>query len=231
MKKMIGWYFRDWWKIVARPIYFYTFMEKGELNDKPFSFLLITAWLLSLFITVAVYITSISQMMIALIQGIYGIKLLIVAPVFLLLVLIFFIMVFLIVLSVVVISMMASFYLAACAIHYIAVKAGGKGELKEMVRSAYYSSAPALLLILLPVLACATKFKALSFANFTAGTKIILFVIIFYLWGLWSTAVKKVYKVTRTKALSATLIVVAIMILLQMFGLHKVLSQLERWIS
>jgi len=230
MRKLMKWYFGDWWKIMARPIYFYSFMEKGDVNDKPFSFLLVTSWILSFFITVAVFALSLSQMMLSLIHGIYGVKLLIVFPVFALLVLIFFVMVFMIVLSAAAVGLMLMSACVSWALGYLAARAGGEGSVTEMVRSVYYSTAAVLFLAAVPLLACAAKAGLMSFANFTAGTNMVLFVMVFYLWGLWSIALKKTFKLSRTKALAATLFIIVLVLLLQMFASVKVIPQLERWI-
>jgi hypothetical protein len=151
--------------------------------------------------------------------------------VFIVLLVIFFVMIFLIVLSAVTIALMMLSVLAAWALGYISSRMGGSGTVIEMIRATYYSTAAALSMAVLPVLACITKAKLLSYPDFVTGINIVLAVMIFYFWGLWSIALRKVYKISRIKAVMATLIVIILMILLQMFVSVKLIPKLEGWIS
>lgn len=229
MFKLFGGYFAQWWKIMVRPIYFYTFMEKGEWSDKSLSFLLFTSWILSFFITFVFFYTQIVNIiMYRFVEGITGLKFLLLMPVLFVFAVIFFVFFYLISGGLIAILFAAGFGAAAAVLNLIARIFGLAADMREMVKAAYYSSAASLFYLLIFVLGFAVKIKVLSSDNFLIGINLLMFLTSVYMWGLWSISFRKVYKVSKMKAVCATFIVFLLVVLLEMFVGTKFLPRIER---
>lgn len=226
---LFGWYKDDVIKILFRPIFFFTHMEKGPLKDKPVTFLLLSCWIFSLLMSAFVFMATIYPMVSVLIEGISGPKLAVVLPLFAFFCLIFFIMIFIMAGPVIIGIVFSVFLLIALFLHYLAGKFGGTGELKNMIKAAFYSGAVLIPFSLMPLIASATRYNALSQQNLRVGLNLLFVVVIFYLWGLWSIAMRKIYGLSRQKALSATFIAVFLVLLLQMVVGTKIIAIIERW--
>ncbi len=230
MNDHIKWYFGELTRLMLRPIYFFTFMEKGELKDKPFSFILGTSWSISAFVSLVIFMVPVRKMIFGLATGLSGIKFLLITPVLAVMSAVFFFIIFLTVLCVMVLAILAFFTAAALALDLAAGIFHRTSSLKEMLRASYYSSGALVFLVILVLPAVMAKLKLLSFGDFTVGTNIVFFMMIIYLWGLWSIAVRKVYKISRIKSASLSLTVIILVILLQMLVSLKLLPKLERWV-
>jgi len=215
--------------ILFRPIYFYTHMEKGPLKDKPVTFLLISCWLFSMLMSAFVFMALILPMVSVLIQGITGPKLAVVIPVFVFFCLIFFLMILMIAAPIVIGAVFAAFLLFSFILHYIAGRFGGAGDVRTMIKAVYYSGAVLIPYSLMPVIAAATRYKALTQQNFVPGMNLLAVMTIVYLWGLWSIALRKIYGLSKQKALSASFIAVFLVLLLQMTAGQRIIAVLERW--
>lgn len=215
--------------ILLRPIYFYTHMEKGPLKDKPVTFLLISCWLFSMLMSAFVFMALILPMVSVLIQGITGPKLAVVIPVFVFFCLIFFLMILMIAAPIIIGAVFAAFLLFSFILHYIAGRFGGVGDARTMIKAVYYSGAVLIPYSLMPVIAAATRYKALTQQNFVPGMNLLAVMTIVYLWGLWSIALRKIYGLSKQKALSASFIAVFLVLLLQMTAGQRIIAVLERW--
>ena len=231
MRHTIRWYFEDWTKVMFRPIYFFTFMEKGPWSERSVTFLLISSWILAFGISVVGFLAYVVPMFSVLIKGISGVKFLLALPVFLLLHLTFFAMIFVIGGSVLIAAAFLGFYVISLLLNYIAGRLGGEGSLGEIVKAAYYSGAVFLPMLLIPVIALSSKYGLIPRQSFAVGINLVLCASIFYWWGLWSIALKKVYGISRQKAVWGTFMVIILMLLLQVAAGLKVIPLLERWFS
>ena len=209
MKELISWYFDNWYKIMVRPIYFYSFLEKSSYKDKAFSFVLLSSGVLAFFASIAAFILVIYQLISPVLLGVSGIKTLVIMPVFILLCLSFFSIVFLVILSFMVAVSAVLFGAAGLFLHFSAVRFGFVGDIKEIVKASYYSSAVLIVFCLVSFLALSDRFNWLNLqGTFGIGVNILMYGTILYLWGLWSIAVKKIYSMPRSIALSSTFFVV-----------------------
>jgi len=225
----LGWYRDDLIKILFRPIFFFTHMEKGPLKDKPVTFLLLSCWIFSFLMSAFVFMATIYPMVSVLIEGISGPKLAVVIPLFAFFCFIFFIMI-LIMAGPVIIGLIFSFFsLLSLFLNYIAGKFGGTGDLKTMIKASFYSGAVLIPLSLMPLIAAATRYNLLSQQDLRVGLNLLFVAVIFYLWGLWSIAIRKIYGLSKQKALSASFIAVFLVLLLQMVAGSKIIAIIERW--
>jgi len=232
MKKMLVEYFGDWWKVMARPIYFYTFMEKGAWSDKSFTFLMTSSLLLSLALSIAGFILQILPILISIVEGITGLKFLLIIPVLLVLCLAFFLIIFLMVTGGLIVFSMIAFACAAIATSFIArYILNATGDIKEAIKSFFYSSAVYIPMILLAVLAISVRFRLIPYNMFIIGENVVVYCVVIYMWGLWSISIRKVFKLSKMKSAGVSLIPILIVVLLQLGASLKVLPSLERWIS
>lgn len=229
MKALMKWYFDDLFTVLLRPIYFYTFMEDGPWKDKPLSFITISCWIFSFILSIAAFIISVYPMVAVLITGFSGIKLLVVIPVFASFCVVLFLMIFIIVLFLITAFLIALFSLFAILVHYFAGRFGGIGDIRETVKAVFYSSAVLVPVSILPLFALLARFKVFSSQNFGIAANMVIFLAVIYLWGLWSIAVRKVYKLSKQNVLLSTFIVSFLVILLQVVVGTKIVSMLERW--
>ncbi len=229
MTGQIKWYLDNLTTVLLRPIYFYVKMEKGPVQDRSFSFVLGSGWLLAFLAAFGGYSIAIWPMLTGLVGGLPAVKKLIVGFPFVVLSLMFFVIILLVAAAVSVAAITVFFYLAGMALDRICVLLGGKAS-AEMIKACFYSSAVVSFLAVDIVWLIMAKYGLLSFQNFLIGTNILLSVIIFYLWGLWSIAVRRIYGFSKQKSLSATSFALLIMLLLQLIGAIKILPVLGRWI-
>ena len=224
-------YYGVWWKIMARPIYFYAFMERGSWKDRSVSFLLAGCWILAAVLSAAAFLIQLVWLLLGLVAGITGLKFLIILPVFAVLSSMFLLIIFLITGAFISAAVFAALFFFALINDRVFKVYCGKSDAKESIKSFFYSSCAMSFLILQIIFAVCVKFKMLSFQNFLAGSNIVMFVTLVYSWGLWSIASRKLYKTGKTVSVFLTLIPVLIVILLILAADFKLLPALERWIS
>jgi hypothetical protein len=224
-------YFAVWWKIMARPIYFYTFMEKGDWKDRSITFALTGCWILAAAFSAAAFVVQLVWIILGLTSGITGIKFLIILPVFAALCSMFLLMIFLLAGTIFSAVFFAGLFFLALLNDLVFKRCCGKSDINESIKSFFYSSAAIAFLVLIIIMAVFVKYKALSFQNFVAGSNIAMFAAAVYVWGLWSISSRKLYKTGKLISVFLTLIPVILMILLILVAGHKFLPALERWIS
>jgi hypothetical protein len=231
MKESIKWYLEIWWQVVARPIYFYTLLQEESWKEKSLSFLLITSWIAAFFLSLVIFITQYIPIGSTLIEGIAGIKFVLILPVMITLAFIFFMITLLILGGVMVVFFGAASYMVGVALHYSYLAIGGKGTLNRMLQASFYSSAIFLTVIFIAIFALLTKAGVLDPALFKVGFNLVYGFTALYIYGLWAVAGKKNYNIPRWKAFTGALVPV---ILLLIFGLafDKIaLSKLSIWIT
>jgi len=224
-------YFATWWTIMARPIYFYTKLKEEDWKEKSLTFLLYTAWLIALVLTLAIFIIQYIPIGSTLVAGITGLKLLIVSPVLLTLALMFFLITALIMAGVMTIALGILFYLVGWLTHYVYIVLGGKGSLNRMVQSILYSCAAMTAMILPAAFAVLTRYNALDFSLFRVGYNFIYFLTSLYLYGLWAVAGRKNYDVNKTRAFIGALAPIIILLIFGFIFDKLALSKLQSWIA
>ncbi|MDD4178654.1 MAG: hypothetical protein PHH14_01205 [Candidatus Margulisbacteria bacterium] len=224
-------YFATWWTIMARPIYFYTKLKEESWKEKSLTFLLYTAWLIALALTLAIFIIQYIPIGSTLVAGITGLKMLIVSPVLVTLAFMFFLITFLIMAGVMTAALGILFGLVGWLTHYVYIVLGGKGSLNRMVQSVLYSCAAMTAMILPAAFAVLTRYNALDFSLFRVGYNFIYFLTSLYLYGLWAVAGRKNYDVNKTRAFIGALAPVIILLIFGFIFDKLALSKLQSWIA
>lgn len=231
MAKILREYFRQWWTIVARPIYFYTKLKEENWREESLTFLLITAWLLAAVVALAIFVIQYIPIGSTLLEEVHGAKIILVLPVMITLALVFFGLTMLIVGGVLALGLGAGFYALGLVMHYTYIMLGGQGSLNRMVQSAMYSSAIVLVGVFPAVFAMMTRYNLLEFTLFRVGYNVVYGLTAIFIYGLWAVAGRKAYGLPKWKAFLGALVPV---ILLLIFGLafDKIgIKKLESWIA
>ena len=216
---------------MVRPIYFYTRLREENWKENPLTFLLSTSWLLAFLAAWVVFIVQYVPIGATLIEGLVGLKLIIILPVLITLALVFFVITFFIIGGLTILGFFVMFGVVALILHYTYLALGGKGKIERILQESFYSVAIALFFSFLLVLMLFTKYGGLDFHLFRVGFEVIYFLTILYGYGLWAIAGRKAYGVPKWKAFLGALVPV---ICLLIFGLafDKIaLSKLLPWIT
>lgn len=224
-------YLKTWWTIIFRPIYFYTKLKEDDWREESLTFFLITFWLLALIATIVVYIVQYVPIGRTLVEGVSGLKFVIVLPVLITLAFVFFVITFLILGGLFTFAFFIMFYFVGILLHYTYLLLGGKGSLNRMIQSMFYSSAAMLGGMLIFMLMILTRFAGMDFSLFRYGYNFFYFLILLYMYGLWAVAGRKTYHVSKPKAfIGAVVPVVALLIFGFLFD-KIALSRLAPWIT
>lgn len=229
MVKIFEWYLATWWTVMMRPIYFFTLLEKENWRERPLSFLLISSWVLALLATVVIFITQYLPMGATLVEGIVGVKFLIILPVIMTLAFFFLLITFLILGGLMAVGFTASFYLLALALHYIYKLLGGGGSLERMVQSCFYCSGIVLAGFFPLMLVLLVRQGALDFSLFRVGVNLTVFLALLFLYGLLAVAGKKNYGVSKTIAFAGALLPIIFLLIISFVFDKIALGKLEKW--
>jgi len=227
MLKYIKWYIDTWYKIIVRPILFYTLMPGGDWKEDALTFAAVSSWILSFGLTITIFITQYIPIGKYLIEGLSGLELLIVSPVVLAIAFVFFIMTLIIVGGIIMGLLLIFLSLCATIEHYVLKLIGGKGELKEMIKAFFYSGAVFVFGLLPCLLAIITKWHFLTFWQFRMSENIIYYFSCLYIYGLWSIGGKKIHNVPRWKAFLGAVLPVLILIAVNVVLDAKVFPKIE----
>jgi hypothetical protein len=224
-------YLKTWWAIILRPIYFYTRLKEEDWKESALTFLMITSWILALVATVVIYIIQYFPMGSTLVEGISGLKFILILPVLLILAAVFFAITFLILGGMFTLAFSGLFYLLGWAFHFIYLVMGGRGSSNRMIQSAFYSSAVLLGGTLVFLLMILTKYAGMEFLLFRYGFNFIGFLALLYVYGLWAVAGRKAYQVPKWKAFAGALIPIIVLLILGVLFDKIALSRLAPWIT
>ncbi|MGB9613738.1 MAG: hypothetical protein ACPL4K_06175, partial [Candidatus Margulisiibacteriota bacterium] len=196
---MVKWYFENWWKIIVRPIYFYTKLKEENWQENPLTFLLISSWILAFAATLAIFIIQYFPIGSTLVEGITGFKFIVILPVLLTLAFVFFMLTFLILGGLLALGFGVGFYLIGFLLHYVYLFLGGKGYLGRMIQGTFYSSAILFMGIFPVIFSIMTRYGLLDFSLFRVGYNLVYVLTLIYVYGLWAVAGRKVYQLPRWK--------------------------------
>ena len=235
---MVKKYFETWSTIIARPIYFYTKLREESWKEKSLTFLLETSWILALAMALAIFVIQYITIGGTLVQGIAGVKFLIILPVLITLALVFLGITFLILVGVLVLVLGAAFYAVGFILHYVyimlgAVPAGrqGKGSLNRMIQYTFYSSAAALAGLFPVIFALLTRYNLLDASLFRVGYNLVYGLMVLFIYGLWAVAGRKAYGIPKWKAFAGALVPALLLLIFGLLFDKIALSKLETWIA
>ena len=223
-------YFRTWWTIIVRPIYFYTKLKEEDWKEKALTFLLISSWFLGLVGTLVVFIVQYIPIGSTLVSGISGVKFLLIITVLLTLAFVFLLITALILGGMFTLAFFILFYLVGILLHYVYLYLGGKGHLNRILQSILYSSAVVLVGILIFLLMILSKYGGLSFSLFQAGYNFVYFLSLLYVYGLWAVAGRKTYGVPRWKAFLGAVVPIIVLLIFGILFDKIAFSKLQPWI-
>ena len=220
-------YIDTWHKVIARPILFHTIMPEGDWKEDALTFVTLSSWILSFGLTIAVFITQYIPIGKYLIEGLSGMKLLVVSPVIAAIAFVFFAMTVIIVGGILMVLIILLLLFCATVEHYVLKLIGGKGELKQMFKAFFYSSAVFVFGLFPCFLAILTKWHFLNFWQFTMSENIIYYFSCLYIYGLWSIAGKKIHNVPRWKAFIGAAVPTLILVGINIILASKLLPKIE----
>lgn len=224
-------YFAAWWEIMARPIYFYTRLKEEHWQDNPLSFLLVTSWLAAFMVTVAVFFLQYVPIGSTLVEGVTGVKFIIILPVLLTLSLVFFAITLLIVGGLLVLLLGSACFLLAWVMNYIYILLGGVGNINRMLQGTFYSSAVFLAVLFPVIFAFLTRSGVLDFSLFRVGFNLFYGFTSLYIYGLWAVAGRKAYGVSKPKAFLGALAPIMILLIFGFIFDKMALPKFESWIT
>ncbi|KPJ68415.1 hypothetical protein AMJ44_06550 [candidate division WOR-1 bacterium DG_54_3] len=227
----LGWFLHTWWAVIVRPIYFYTRLKEEDWKEKALTFFLINSWILGLAATLMVFIIQYLPIGSTLIEGISGLKFVLILPVLLTLAFVFFLITVLILGGMFAVIFFVLFCLAGILLHYVYLFLGGKGSLNRMLQSMLYSSAVILFGMTILFLMVLTGYGRLDFSLFRTGFDCIYFLILLNIYGLWAVAGRKTYGVPRWKAFLGAIVPVIILLIFGFVFDKMALPKLQPWIT
>lgn len=231
MMNLLKWYWGTWWQIMVRPIYFYAKLAEENWKEKSYSFFLVTAWLLSFAMTLAIFFFQYLPIGQTLIEGIVGYKFILIMPVMITLAFVFFLITFFILAGLLVVGVTAAFFVLSYVFHYVYLLLGGKGSVERTLQCVFYSSAFLLGAFLMVIVAFLTRYELLSFELFRVGCNFIFVLMIVYVYGIWAVVGRRVYGVPKWKAFAGALVPVVLMLIF-VFVFDKIgMERLKSWIT
>jgi hypothetical protein len=218
-------YFNTWIKIIFQPILFYTFCPSQDWREEPLTFAAINSWILSFFATILVFINQYVPMGATLIEGISGLKSLLIFPVLLMVAFMFFSMTFFIIGGVFLGSVLVLYYLLSFVTFWINRIFSKENKIEDFISAFYYSSAAIVFGLFSLLLGIFISKFDLNFSAFLTGYYLTYFLILLYSYGLFAVVVRKVGKVEKWQAfliaLAPTLILFSVGIFAGVFIIPK----------
>ncbi|MBU0671793.1 MAG: YIP1 family protein [Candidatus Margulisbacteria bacterium] len=224
-------YFSTWWMVMLRPIYFYTKLKEADWKEQSLTFLLLTTWLLSFVATLVIFIVQYVPIGSTLVEGIEGLKFIIILPVLITLALVFFAITLLILGGLLTFAFFLMLYLIGILLNYVYLLLGGKGSLNRMIQSLFYSSAVILIGVAIFLLILLTKYAGLDYTLFRYGYNSIYYLLLLYMYGLWAVAGRKTYNVPKWKAFVGAAVPIIVMLIFGILFDKIALSRLQPWIT
>ncbi|MFH1577037.1 MAG: YIP1 family protein [Candidatus Margulisiibacteriota bacterium] len=224
-------YFSTWWTVMLRPIYFYTKLKEADWKEQSLTFLLLTTWLLSFVATLVIFIVQYVPIGSTLVEGIEGLKFIIILPVLITLALVFFAITLLILGGLLTFAFFLMLYLIGILLNYVYLLLGGKGSLNRMIQSLFYSSAVILIGVAIFLLILLTKYAGLDYTLFRYGYNSIYYLLLLYMYGLWAVAGRKTYNVPKWKAFVGAAVPIIVMLIFGILFDKIALSRLQPWIT
>ncbi|PIS28358.1 hypothetical protein COT42_08285 [Candidatus Saganbacteria bacterium CG08_land_8_20_14_0_20_45_16] len=224
-------YFRTWWTIMLRPIFFYSRLKGDDWKSGALTFLILTAWILAFGASLIVFTVQYLPIGRTLVENISGVQFLIILPVLLTLAAVFFLITFLILGGLFTAAFFVMFYLAAFVLHWTYALLGGQGSFNQKVQNIFYSSAVMLLALFIFCLVILTKYTGLSFQLFRAGFNVVYYLLCLYVYGLWAISGRKNYGVSKWRAFVGAAVPLVILLIIGLLFDKIALSKLEAWVS
>jgi len=214
-----------------QPILFYTKLKEESWREKALTFLLYTSWILGFAAALVVFIIQYVPIGATLVEGLAGLKFVMILPVLLTLAFVFFLITFLILGGIFTLVFFAMFSLVGIVLHYVYIFLSGKGEMNRMVQMMFYSSAAAQSILLILALMILTKYTGLTFPLFRVGFNVVYYLTLLYFYGLWAIAGRKTYGIPKWKAFLGAVVPIILLLIFGVLFDKIALSHLQPWIT
>ncbi len=216
--------------VLLRPILFFSKLPAGDWKDEPVSFCAAVSWVISFFLAGVVFINQLLPVGLTIWVEVTGWKLILIAPVAIVLTLMFFAMVFSIIGVIIMAALLLLFYVLGWLLHYGGQMMGGLADSRLSIKASLYSSSAALIMVL-PVLTMVfSKQGLLDFTNFEIGYNIVYSLFVVYIYGLMAIASRKIQGIERWKAFTAALLPAALLVIFGIIMGAMILPKFQNWV-
>ena len=230
MAEKIEKYLRTWWDIMARPIYFYTFMPKDVWHGDSMTFLGGTAWILSFALTITIFVIQYLNIGLYLVEELTLWQRLLTLPVTAAFAFAFFTMTLLIVGGFVLGATLAALFVLGSVLYFSFKLFGGKGSYFETIKASFYSGASFLFAVFPIFFLILAKYRLVEFWQVLAAENLSYWIASLYVYGLWSIAGRKVHDVPRWKAFLAAAVPLLIVLIFGMVFHSKIFPKIGKFI-
>jgi hypothetical protein len=224
-------YFKTWWQIMLRPIYFYTKLKPENWQEEPLDFMLITAWLMAFLSTIAVFCLQYIPIGSTLLEKVAPGKIIIIVPTMLVLAFVFFVITILILGGAFTAALFCLAYFSSYVLHYVYSRLGGKGRIERFIQCMLYSLAPVIIFTIIILLTVIIKYGNIDFTVFKAGYNFFYLLFVIYSYGLWAIAARKTYGLSKAKAFQGAMVLFLCLLILGIIFDKIALSKLQSWID
>jgi hypothetical protein len=214
-----------------QPILFYTKLKEESWREKALTFLIYTSWILGFAAAIIVFIIQYVPIGATLVEGLAGLKFIMIMPVLATLAFVFFLITFLILGGMFTLGFFVMFSLIGIVLHYVYIFLSGKGTMNRMLQMMFYSSAAAQSILLILGLMILSKFAGLTFPLFRVGFNVVYYLTLLYFYGLWAIAGRKTYGVPKWKAFLGAIVPIILLLIFGVLFDKIALSQLQPWIT
>ncbi|HTY12865.1 MAG TPA: hypothetical protein VMD02_01610 [Candidatus Omnitrophota bacterium] len=216
--------------VLMRPVLFFTKLPSGNWKEEPVLFCGVVAWVIAFFVSCVVFINQMLPIGLTIWVEVTGWKLVLVAPVAVVLSFMFFIMVYAVMGMVLTGLLLGLFYVLGWLLHFGGRMMGGLSDYTLSLKASFYSSAAALILIIPVLTVIFSKQGLVDFTNFKIGYNIVYSLFVVYLYGLMAIASRKIQGIERWEAFVAALLPAAVLVLFGIVMSVAILGKLQNWV-
>lgn len=209
--------FKSYWdnlmKLLFRPIYFFTFLPKGDWIDDSVTFVGITSSLLAFVGTIVIFITQYFVIGQTLFEKVVGWKWVFTVPTTIVLAFMFFVITFSIIFAIFLFALLGLFWIVSGILFYLGRIQNKASNYHEYLKASFYSSGVFVVFSLVELLVILTKRGLMDFTNFSVGYNMLYSFAVLYLYGIFAIILRKLGKYEKGKAFLAATIPAIFLIL------------------
>lgn len=220
-------YYDDLARLIFRPILFFTRMPQSGWFEKPVTFLGLNILILSLLMVVVIFITQYMPIGSTLYEKVNPSRIIFTLPVMVVLSFTFSAIAFSIVFAVLLVLFLLLFWVLALIMYQTGNLLGGNGDYIEYVKASFYSSGVFIAFAVIILTIIPAKNGALDFTKFVVGYNILYSFVVLYLYGLFAIIIRKLHKVSKTKAFIGALVPAVFLAIIGIFIGHFILPKLQ----
>lgn len=221
MITLIRKYLRDFKQVLFNPAGFFAGRDSCW-DEKPFTFAVFSAWIFALGLAIFIFFQQYVPLGQYLVEGISGLKFLIILPVLILVGLVFFGITFIILGAFLMLAWVLGYGFLGFLLLNIARLLGGKGDIREITSAFFYSSGLLDFLLLVLILASFLQKGLIPVNLFILGFNIIFFTVVLYSLYIWSIILRRFCLLSGFK-LGMVFLFLVLIVLAKSFVLNKLI--------